>query len=778
MLLNPQRRKRSGGVFLANSSSRSTLFLLHANTIMMPDDSQKPDNLDQDRTFVGERKKVSDDTRNLDVDATRGDAGESSSDDFQQALEAFDEAVDLAKRYDVQEELGAGGMGTVLKAVDKRLGRTVALKFLLEELGDSAQALRRFHTEAKAVAKLNHNNIVQIYEMERSAEGPFIVMEYVQGGSLVDLLGDGPLDQGTAVDIICQVCDALGVAHDRDIIHRDIKPANILMTTDGVPKLSDFGLARQTTADHGQTQVGAVLGTIDFMPPEQRQDATAVDARSDLWSLAATLYQMVTGRSPKVIRLDLVDDSLRPILAQALEEAQEDRYQSAAEFRDALRASLQATDSGVTVDVDLGSGECPACHAKNEPSRKFCRGCGETLVQSCISCNEKIPVWEQFCGECGGNQKELISALREEIDAKRERADSLVSELAFDEALEIAGEIAANQDTRLQHLKEWSGTFIEEATAEKERQRQHAADRDLEAIKHREAYDYRSAIHAIETIPVAMRTEDISSRLKQLQSDHEESDELLSQIRTRLKDKELDGLLDLVNRAVELRGDREDLQKLQVKLLDRAEKLARERDSDEDEAMRLAPLPPTPEMKAVRGKGHLFFPHGMKNADEYESAIEQLGPDNYVQCPSCSVAVKAKNLLIHYNKAHKGNWPSVGQVARLEPQGSIPTDPLGRATLSAEEQLANATANPPQTEQHGAVSAVMFFLAIGILIAHIYFSGWHTLGLCGIGIVILFITAVAVGDKDAPGYISFPFCIWGIIWLVGWVGGWIWGWFF
>ncbi|MFP6753530.1 MAG: protein kinase, partial [Pirellulaceae bacterium] len=562
----------------------------------MPDEPQTPDNLDQDRTFVGERKKVSGDTRSLNVDATRGDAGDSSKDDFQQALEAFDEVVDLAKRYDVKEKLGAGGMGTVLKAVDRRLGRTVALKFLLEELGDSAQALRRFITEAKAIAMLNHNNIVQIYEMERSAEGPFIVMEYVQGGSLVDLLGDGPLDQGTAVDIICQVCDALGVAHDRDIIHRDIKPANILITTDGVPKLSDFGLARQTTADHGQTQVGAVLGTIDFMPPEQRQDATAVDARSDLWSLAATLYQMVTGRSPKVIRLDLVDDSLRPILAQALEDAQEDRYQSAAEFRDALRASLQATDSGVMVDVDLGSGECPACHTKNDMKVKFCRGCGESLQVACLSCKEPIAVWDNFCTDCSGNQKELLIALREEIDAKRTSAETLGSELAFDKALEIAGEIADIQDTRLQHLKEWSGTFTEETTAEKERQRQHATDRDLEAIKHREAYDYRSAIQAIETIPEAMRTEDISARLKQLQSDLEESDELLSQIRACLKDKELDGLLDLVDRAVELRGDREDLQKLQVKLLNREETIARERDSAARQVRRRAPLAPTPEL--------------------------------------------------------------------------------------------------------------------------------------------------------------------------------------
>jgi serine/threonine protein kinase len=753
----------------------------------MPDDPQNPGSLGDDRTFMGEQERVSGDTRSLGAEDTRGDAGDSSSDEFRQVLDAFDEVVDLAKRYDIQGELGAGGMGKVLKAVDKRLGRTVALKFLLPELGNSAQALRRFMTEAKTIATLNHNNIVQIYEMERSAEGPFIVMEYVEGGSLVDLLKNGALELETAVDIICQVCDGLGIAHDHGITHRDIKPANILMTNGGVPKLSDFGLARQTAADHGQTQVGAVLGTIDFMAPEQRLDATSVDARSDLWSLAATLYQMVTGRSPKVIRLDLVDGSLRPILAQALEDAKADRYQSAAELRDALRASLQATHSGMIVDVDLGSGECPACHAKNEPSRKFCinPACAASLRVKCLACEIEIPVWEVICGDCGQNQKDLLATRRDKMDAQRTQAESLRRDFTFDESIQIAEEISHVEDGRLQHLKEWSETFIVETTAEKERQETNAADRYAEAIKHHQWLDYSSAINTLETIPVAMRNADHSGWLRRLRSDLGESEELMEQIRSRLKNRALDGLLVLVNRAVELRGDRKDLQKLKVKLKERA---ARQRDAAQS-----------------------------TKASPYDAAIDRLGADNFVECPLCLAPTKAKNLLTHFDRVHSGEWPLVSEVERLKIVVAPTSMQATRADDYSDQQLVTrqkdflpnvpvggahtprASTDPQATAQTAAeheedkppgvwllvVETIFFFFwdnlkvhgwmllilapVVAIPWVHFGIGGWYTFGTVSLIGLVLFGFAVADGLDEAIGVLTLPFLYWGAVWFVGWI---------
>jgi formylglycine-generating enzyme required for sulfatase activity len=331
------------------------------------------------------------------------------------------EIADLS-RYEVQETLGKGGMGEVLLATDTRLNRKVAIKRMLGDATKSQTAVKRFLTEAQSIAALNHFNIVQIYDHGRDKDGPFLIMEYVGGGSLLDKCREGALPLEEAVELTCQLCDGLSQAHDAGIIHRDIKPANILLTNDGLPKLTDFGLAKDETADTGQTMAGAVLGTLDFMPPEQRRDATQTDARSDLWSLAATLYQLVTGESPNPIDLDDIPEKLRPVISKGLKRKPDARYQTTREFRDALLGCVRSAAPEVAtpvanspvseVTVEPVAGECPKCHTKNEASRKFCSNgtCGGPLRVTCLACEIEIPVWDQVCGECGGNQKELLAA--------------------------------------------------------------------------------------------------------------------------------------------------------------------------------------------------------------------------------------------------------------------------------------------------------------------------------------------------------------------------------
>jgi hypothetical protein len=203
---------------------------------------------------------------------------------------------------------------------------------------------------------------------------------------------------------------------------------------------------------------------------------------------------------------------------------------------------------------------------------------------ACLACEEEIPIWDKVCPECGGKQPELAVVRREEIDAQREQAESLRSEYAFGKSLDIAGEIASIEDSRLQQLKEWAETFIGETNTEKEQQEQNATTHYAEAKAHREAYDYKSAIQAMETIPEVMLTSEMSSCLQQLQSDHDESQELVQTIKERVKRRDLEGLLDQVSRAVELRPDWEDLQTLQTQLTERLEKLIKQRDEAYSEA--------------------------------------------------------------------------------------------------------------------------------------------------------------------------------------------------
>ncbi|MCP4505136.1 MAG: protein kinase, partial [Fuerstiella sp.] len=319
------------------------------------------------------------DERSLGDRSTFGGSEGSSLSDLGEFADLPDhdmEIVDLSSRYKIETSLGKGGMGEVLLATDTRLDRKVAIKRIRGDAGSSKAAVARFLTEAKSIAALSHNNVVQIHDYGRDEQGPFLIMEYVPGGSLLDRCKQGPIELEEAVDLACQVCDGLIRAHKAGIIHRDIKPANILLTDDGVPKLTDFGLAKAESRDHTMTMAGAVLGTLDFMPPEQRRDAALTDARSDLWSLAATLYQMVTGASPKVIRLKKVPAQLRDVLDKALEESKDERFQSASELKAALMQSLQGVDEP---EAELEQGKCPSCGTKNGSNRKFCRSCAGSL---------------------------------------------------------------------------------------------------------------------------------------------------------------------------------------------------------------------------------------------------------------------------------------------------------------------------------------------------------------------------------------------------------------
>jgi len=295
--------------------------------------------------------------------------------------------------YRVLRKLGSGGMGVVYEAEDTKLGRRVALKFLPEDSHRDPQALERFLREARAASSLNHSGICTIHAIEEHDAKTFIAMELLEGQTLDKLLRQGVMPVARAIEIGIQLADALDAAHKKGIIHRDIKPANIFVTERGPVKILDFGLAKLTTEHHayadgetiGNTETllltspGTAVGTIAYMSPEQARGED-LDARSDLFSLGAVLYQIVTGkpafpgstsavvfdnilRNTPVAPVSLnpeVPAELERILNKALEKDRDVRYQVAAEMRADLKRLQREMDSGKVAAVSSASAATPA----------------------------------------------------------------------------------------------------------------------------------------------------------------------------------------------------------------------------------------------------------------------------------------------------------------------------------------------------------------------------------------------------------------------------------
>ena len=275
--------------------------------------------------------------------------------------------------YQILEKLGEGGMGVVYKARDTHLDRFVAIKVLPPDKVADPERRRRFVQEAKAASALNHPNIITIHDIAHQDGLDFIVMEYVAGKTLDQLIGRRGLSLNETLKCAIQIADGLAKAHGAGIIHRDLKPGNVMVTQDGLVKMLDFGLAKLTEAAvlseqeptrtlGPQTEEGAIVGTVAYMSPEQAQ-GKPVDARCDIFSFGSMLYEMVTGRQafhgdtkistlaavinkePEPLSAEVPHD-LEKLLTRCLRKQPERRFQHIADVKVALEELKEESDSG------------------------------------------------------------------------------------------------------------------------------------------------------------------------------------------------------------------------------------------------------------------------------------------------------------------------------------------------------------------------------------------------------------------------------------------------
>jgi serine/threonine protein kinase len=279
----------------------------------------------------------------------------------------------IAGRYELEKLVGSGGMSNVFRAHDRLLERTVALKILHEQYTRDEDYVERFRREARAVAQLAHPNIVTVIDRGEQEGRQFIVFEYVDGENVKELLNRGPLEAREAIRLALQVARALSFAHERGLVHRDVKPQNVLLNEDGQAKVTDFGIARSLDV-HGVTQTGTVLGTSDYIAPEQAR-GQKVDPKTDIYSLGVVLYELLSGEVPfsgdnfVAVAMRHVNDPVPSVLdrrpdcpvrlglaiQRAMSKDPEDRFESMGDFVVELEACLAEiegrSDEGATMIV-------------------------------------------------------------------------------------------------------------------------------------------------------------------------------------------------------------------------------------------------------------------------------------------------------------------------------------------------------------------------------------------------------------------------------------------
>ncbi|MCI0699864.1 MAG: protein kinase [Planctomycetia bacterium] len=398
----------------------------------------------------------------------------------------FDDLV--IGNYEVLDRLGAGAMGTVYKARHRRMKRVVALKVLSKDVARQEAFAQRFQREVEVIAQLTHPNIVMAFDADEYVGGPFLVMEFVNGRDLSsEVAKTGALSVADALECILQAGQGLEYAHTQGIVHRDIKPGNILRDASGMIKVADLGLARISgsegrTSNTSLTQAGGVVGTVDYMPPEQALDSTKIDHRADIYSLGCTLYYLLVGKPPyegTTILAVLLKHREAPIPAlcaarpdaphgldaifqRMVAKRAEDRYQKMTDVVAALEelkrtAPLPTTRPGAPAAgtqsvINLGGSTVSLDPEQADTARKSASMASRVAGRSVVLAEPSRTQTGIIRGYLRQLGIEVVSATNSGLDAialaKQERADVLISAMHLSDmtGVELAHELLADPE--------------------------------------------------------------------------------------------------------------------------------------------------------------------------------------------------------------------------------------------------------------------------------------------------------------------------------------------
>ncbi len=374
---------------------------------------------------------------------------------------------DTFPAYRVVALVGHGGMGAVYRAVQLSMDREVAIKVLLRKYSTVPRFVARFERESGALATLNHPNIVGVFDRGRVGETYYFVMEYVHGRTLRYQVKNGQVDVARAVEVAIRICQALEAAHAAGVVHRDIKPGNILIgEADGAVKVADFGIAHMVEEDDaGERQRRSRLGTAKYMAPEQRGTGEAIDGRADIYGLGVSLHEMLTGElpsgQPPSASNRFVPKELDAIVERATRAKREERFQSAADLRQALEAAREAIrreETSVTeaIPADILTGlVCPICRQAVRAEDASCPTCRVSLFEPCYreECEGTNRLGAERCAACGGHLRLMERQRRGELQEFLHQVEAEIAAGHVAEAPDLLEEVESDPHAAFSDLR-------------------------------------------------------------------------------------------------------------------------------------------------------------------------------------------------------------------------------------------------------------------------------------------------------------------------------------